>query len=134
MPDQPALLLPTGLLAGRSPVLKVAGSVGLVLAFMIPLALVQDVIGERAGRRAGAIAEIGESWGQAQRVFGPVLAIPYREALSETDVAMNRQPAEREAHLLPDRYVIASRVEPELRRRGLFEAALYRAQPAADPP
>jgi hypothetical protein len=30
---------------------------------------------------------------------------------------MKRQPAEREAHLLPDRYVIASRVEPELRRR-----------------
>jgi inner membrane protein len=127
MPEQPAVPFPTALLTGRSPVLKVIGIVVLVLAFMVPLVVILDVIGERTDRRAGAIAEIGESWGQAQRVFGPVLIIPYREALTEADIAMKRQPVEREAHLLPDRYVIASRVEPELRRRGLFEAVVYRA-------
>ena len=127
MPELPALPLPTAFLTGRSPILKVIGIVALVLGFMIPLVVILDVIGERADRRAGAIAEIGESWGQAQRVFGPVLAIPYREALTEADIAMKRQPSEREAHLLPDRYVISSRVDPELRRRGLFEAAVYRA-------
>jgi inner membrane protein len=128
MPDQPASLPPVWLGAFRSPVLKVAAIVALILAFMVPLALVHNVIVEREARRAGAVAEIGDSWGRAQRVFGPVLAISYREALTEADIAMKRQPVEREAHFLPDRYVIASRIEPELRRRGLFEAAVYRAK------
>jgi inner membrane protein len=85
MPEYPALPL-TAFLTGRAPVLKVAGIVVLVLAFMIPLAIIHDMIGERAARRAGAVAEIGESWGQAQRVFGPVLAIPYREVPTEMDI------------------------------------------------
>jgi inner membrane protein len=117
-----------GLLAVRSPILKVLAIVALALVFLIPLALVRDVISEREGRRAGVIREIGESWGHAQRVFGPILVIPYREALTDADIAMKREPGEGEAQLLPDRYVIASRVEPELRRRGLFEAAVYRAK------
>ena len=128
MSDQPALPLPAGLAAFRSPILKVVAIVGLVLAFLIPLALVHDTIMEREGRRAGAVAEIGKSWGRAQRVFGPVLAISYQEALTSTDIEFKRPPTVREAHLLPDRYVVDSRIDPELRRRGLFEAAVYRTK------
>jgi inner membrane protein len=125
MPDQPTL---PALLTVRSPVLKVASILGLVIAFLLPLALVRDVIVEREGRRAGVVSEIGGSWGRAQRVFGPILVIPYREPLTEGDIAAKREPTERELQILPDRYVIAARIEPELRRRGLFEAAVYRAK------
>lgn len=127
MTDLPSALPPV-LLSIRSPVLKVASIALLALAFLIPLALVRDVISEREGRRTGAVAEIGESWGRAQRVFGPVLAVSYREALTESDIAVKRPATEREAHILPDRYVVAARLDPELRRRGLFEAAVYRAK------
>jgi inner membrane protein len=131
MSDQPESPLPSlspTLLTARSPILKVVAIITLVLAFVIPLSLVRDVIAEREKRRAGAIAEIGESWGRAQRVFGPILAVTYREAPTPLDIEMNRSPSEREVQFLPDRYMIASRIEPELRRRGLFEAAVYRAK------
>lgn len=127
MPQPPSALSPL-LLAFRSPVLKVVAVVLLALAFLIPLALVRGVVTEREGRRAEAVLEIGDSWGRAQRVLGPILAVTYREALTEADIAMKRAATEREVQILPDRYVIASRIEPELRRRGLFEAAVYRAK------
>jgi inner membrane protein len=128
MPDQPALPAALWPFSGRSPILKVVAILALVVAFIVPLTLIYGVIGEREGRRASVVKEIGESWGRAQRVFGPVLIIPYREALTEAAIAAGHQPTEREAHLLPDRYFIAARIEPELRRRGLFETTVYRTR------
>jgi inner membrane protein len=55
-----------------------------------------------------------------------VLVIPYREAQSEAAIAANHPPIEREVYMLPDRYVIAARIDPEVRRRGLFETVVYR--------
>jgi inner membrane protein len=127
MPDQPAVPSFPWPFRGRSPVLKVIAILALVVAFIVPLAMIHGAIGEREGRRLGVVNEIGESWGRAQRVFGPVLVIPYREARSEAAIAANHQPVEREIYLLPDRYAIAARIDPEVRRRGLFETVVYRS-------
>ena len=56
-----------------------------------------------------------------------MLVIPYREALSDAAIAANHLPIEREVYLLPDRYAIAARIDPEVRRRGLFETVVYRS-------
>ena len=126
MPDQPVLLSALWPFPGRSPVLKVVAIVTLVVAFIVPLVLIHGIIAEREGRRLEVGKEIGEAWGQAQRVFGPVLVIPYREAVA-AGFGVDRAPVDREIYVLPDRYVVAARLDPELRRRGLFEAVVYRA-------
>jgi len=49
----------------------------LTSALLIPIAWVQVIVSERAGRRDVAAAEIGTTWGGPQLVAGPVLAVPY---------------------------------------------------------
>ena len=57
---------------------KVLGVAGLALSMLIPLAQVNDLIGERAGRAQEAARQIAVRWGAPQVVGGPVLAVPVR--------------------------------------------------------
>ena len=50
----------------------------LVVLLLVPLALIENLVGERKSRRDTAVAGIAQSWGNPQRVTGPVLVIPYR--------------------------------------------------------
>lgn len=62
----------------RSATFKVATIGLLVLVLLIPLGMIEDTIVERAHTRDAAVAEIGQSWGNAQLIAGPVLILPYR--------------------------------------------------------
>ncbi|MFL6194709.1 MAG: cell envelope integrity protein CreD [Thermoanaerobaculia bacterium] len=98
---------------------------GLVLILLIPLGMVGSLISEREQRQARVVEEIAGVWGKVQVLGGPVLTIPYRQHGKDDkgkDVVWVSY-----ARFLPESLKIEGRVLPERRHRGIFEAAVYRA-------
>ncbi|MDR6289623.1 MULTISPECIES: cell envelope integrity protein CreD [Inquilinus] len=110
-----------------SPSLKVLAIVMLIVAFVLPVFLVSDVIGEREDRYRSVVSEIGNSWGRPQQVTGPILVVPFRVPAERRADGTLPPPLERPLYILPDQYKISASAAPETRRRGLFEAVVYSA-------
>ena len=115
--------LPTA--ASGAPVLKVMLVLAMVLGFLLPLAMVRNVILERQDRQQSVVNEIGQLWGYRQQVLGPILAIPYRDPFINGRGEVDHR--DRTAYFLPDRYDIGADVQSEIRHRGIFEAVVYNA-------
>ena len=111
-------------------------SVGfLVLLLLIPVFMINSLLTERQSRRDGAVKEITSMWGDAQEVVGPVLMVPYRapvKVVRQERVNGRMESVEVEemktvtAFFLPERLEADGSLLPELRRRGIYEAVLYR--------
>jgi inner membrane protein len=104
------------------------GTLGIVmLVLLIPTWMVDGVIREREGWRREAVQEVAATWGGAQAVGGPVLTLPVdargKDAKGKPFVSHDHF-----WHLLPTVLQVEATVEPQLRRRGLFEVPLYRAR------
>lgn len=97
----------------------------LLVGLLAPLGMTWGLVTERAQRRDAVAAEIGAMWGGVQRLSGPVLTIPYRCAPRD---AAAKEACTATAVVLPDSLDITGTVEPDLRRRGVFEAVIYRAR------
>ena len=69
----------------QSPLVRVLFLAGLTLLFVVPLVLVQILVGEREARRRSALIEMGASWGRPQTLVGPLLALPVRQTITEAD-------------------------------------------------
>jgi inner membrane protein len=107
----------------------------LVLVLLIPLAMVHDTLRERRDRHDGAIAEITQSWGRAQRLLGPVLVVPYSyqaETEERTSGGGAREKVIRtfngEAFFLPEQLDVRGELEPSARRRGIYATDVYAAK------
>lgn len=97
----------------------------LVLMLLIPKAMIQGLIYERQSREGEVVQEISESWGGQQTVTGPVLSVPYTEWMEDKD---GKTFATRHTmHFLPQDLHIDGAANHELRKRGIFDAVLYRA-------
>lgn len=107
----------------------------LILLFLIPLAIIKNLIGERLARRDEAVAGITSTWGKPQTIAGPVMVIPYRftartientafsgrrERLVETVENKSR------IYLLPSSLRIDGDLRPDRLHRGIYEAVIYR--------
>ena len=108
-----------------APVLKVVLILAVVIGFLIPLAMIRDVIQERQSRQRSVSQEIGQVWGRQQAVTGPVLAVPFRQGYAVEDGTLRYR--DRTAVFLPDRYVVGAEVLSETRSRGIYEAVVYTA-------
>jgi len=97
----------------------------ILIGLLIPLTMVQSVVGERAARRDSVAAEMSGTWGGAQTIAGPVLIVPYRCSMTETD-GRTRQVTGR-ATFLPEVLDVQGALEPELRKRTLFKVVVYKA-------
>jgi len=64
----------------RTLTIKLAVLGALVLLLWIPLAMVGDLVGERARYQAEARADIARSWGGRQQIIGPVLVQTWQTA------------------------------------------------------
>jgi inner membrane protein len=93
----------------------------LVLGLLIPLAMVGSLVEERQQRQAGVEKEMASTWGEAQTVGGPMLAIPYvmtgADGKRETSVAW----------FLPETLRIDGEVQPQVRSRGIYDLVVYQA-------
>jgi inner membrane protein len=103
--------------------LKAAFIAGLVLVLLVPLFVVQAMVGERESRRAGVEAEIIQARGGEQAVGGPVLTIPF--VVRTEDAAGRVIESTDRIHVLPDSLVVDGTVNAERRRRGIYEAVTY---------
>ena len=97
----------------------------LMVCLMVPLLMVQGVVSERASRRDAAVGEVSGIWGGVQTLGGPVLTVPYR--YTRTDQAGKTTSIVARAYVLPDVLNVDGTVEPEVRRRSLFEVVVYRS-------
>ena len=67
----------------KSNIVKVALIALLAIALFIPVAMIQNLVGERQARRNEAVAGIAEGGGARQTIAGPYLAIPYERSWTE---------------------------------------------------
>jgi len=123
-----------------STVIKLIGVGVLILLLLIPLAMITGVLSERLQRRNEAVSEITSSWGKQQSVIGPVLGIPYQyryKTIKEEDIGggkMQRREIEETAvataYFLPETLNIDGDVQTQTLHRGIYDAAVYRANAA----
>ncbi|HUR40455.1 MAG TPA: cell envelope integrity protein CreD [Verrucomicrobiae bacterium] len=99
----------------------------LVLLLQVPGCMIGELTRERQKSRDDARAEVGQTWGVAQRVAGPVLVIPYRIR----GVDEKNKPVDVETGaivVMPERLGIDGSASAETLRRGLFDVPVYRGQ------
>jgi inner membrane protein len=98
----------------------------LTMALLIPLTWVYSVVTERSSRRDVAVAEISATWGGAQTLGGPVLAVPYTAIWTENTGREIRSACR--AFVLPRDLHVEGRLTPQTRSRGIFDVIVYRAE------
>lgn len=122
----------------NSTILKLLGVGALILVMLIPLVMINGVLQERLTRRNQAVAEITAAWGASQDIIGPVLCVPYRYRMLVTrefpalDGRIDRREVEEtmigNAFFLPDSLQVKGDVQTQLLHRGIYDAAVFRAQ------
>ena len=114
----------------HSATFKLAAIGFLILVLMVPTAMVKSLIHEREDRKEGVINEIGAKWGREQTITGPVISIPFLEHVKDGQGRIIT--ITRHLHILPDTVDIDSRITPEVRYRGIYQAVLYNAAVSFD--
>ena len=106
----------------------------LSLMLLIPLFMVEDLIKERSSRQESVVTEINDKWGEAVNIFGPILKIPYR-SFRERQITNSQNETNIESveeinyfYLLPENLEIISNIKPELKKRGIYETAVYKSR------
>lgn len=99
----------------------------LVLALLIPAAWINFLIEERQDRAGEVVSEISAKWSGSQTLTGPILAIPYSytETVRSSFGAETTEPKSGYAFFLPEKLEANGIVEPQVRRRGIFDAVVY---------
>jgi inner membrane protein len=116
----------------RTPGAKFVVALLLAGLLAIPLLTVYLLNYDRQTQSTTAQASIVEGWGGAQVMAGPIIAIPYQEQVTETANENGRQVTRtnivwRELILSPQTSAIDTRIDPERRRRSIYEAVVYEA-------
>lgn len=102
---------------------------GVLISFLlIPVGMIKDLVSERERTRASAENEVVGKWGGTQQVAGPILTVPYVIRSSRAGGGIDS--LIRYAHFLPEVLQAAGKLDPEIRRRGIFEVALFKADVA----
>jgi len=98
----------------------------LVLVLLIPTAMISDLIREREYTRDEAITEVSKKWGDPQSLVGPVLTVPYkiyRNMGKPTEEIIIEN-----AHFLPAELKISGNLQPQKRRRGIYEVVVFESE------
>ncbi len=113
----------------ESTTLKVIIIIVLIVLFMIPNAMVKELIFERQNTEFQVKKEIGSKWGAPQFLTGPYLVIPYKKKKIVTYNAGEEKIEfyDRELQVLPKTLNISGDLNPLVRKRGIYKAILYDA-------
>ena len=113
----------------NSQLLKILFVGFLIIILQIPIAMIRDVVRERQTRQQEAVEEIASKWGRQQSIIGPMLTIPYRYRITETDRDGRQQIRTelRDVSFLPDTLHVSGNTSCETRYRGIFKVPVYSA-------
>ncbi len=108
-------------------VLKLALIGVLTVVLWIPALMILVLVEERADRQQEVRSEIEAIWGSSQTLRGPVLVVPTRVSYVQSGGSgfVENRPSHR--YFLPANFDVRGRLEPEVRRRSIFEAVVYTA-------
>jgi len=102
----------------------------LVVMLLVPLAQVENLVGERVGMRQMAAQRVAESWGGVQTTAGVLLAIPVDTVRT---VYTNRTEVDRHTlYVLPDTIKVVADAESSSRPVGLYQTPVYTARVQID--
>lgn len=127
-PPSPSVL-PQGFFGRHFASLKVLLIGFLALLFLIPVFMIGEVVYEREYRRDGVAREIARTWGEAQRIAGPVIVLPFRQALPPPKDASDNAPRYQRfnAYFLPDSLTSTVTLDSKVLYRSLYEFPVYTA-------
>ena len=117
----------------RSPSGKLLIAIGIALALTIPLFSIYLLNYDRQSQSRAATSSMTAGWGSAQAVAGPLLVIPYRATATETviqngkNVTTTKQ-VNRELTLAPEAVELSTDINPQVRKRSIYEAVVYDAK------
>lgn len=94
----------------------------LILMLLIPLGMIEGLVNERSQLYDTARADIGQSWGHAQVVGGPIVVVPFSYTRYVNAQSVTVQD---ELYVLPERLEITGRADAEERRRGIYRVPVY---------
>ncbi|MFV0564659.1 MAG: cell envelope integrity protein CreD [Flavobacteriaceae bacterium] len=104
----------------------------LIIVLLIPLVFIQDLIRERSYRQHEVVNEINQQWGNEVLLYGPILRVPYRsyseKIITDGKTKKNYTETIEEvsyAYFFPETLNIASNINPELKKRGIYTTAVY---------
>jgi len=99
----------------------------LILLLMIPSALVDNLITERAVRQQQTINEVSDQYSGSQLIRGPVLVIPYKERTTERNDKGVDVPSEviQNLYVLPNELYYKAKLNSEVRHRGIYQVSVY---------
>ncbi len=116
----------------RNLLLKLGAIAVLIVLLMVPILMIDGMIGERQTLRDGVLEDIARSSSYSQKITGPLLVVPYRKTLREWKTHAKtgrRYLEEREQrgrlYFLPERFALRGAVGTERRARGIYQARLY---------
>ncbi len=117
----------------RSPAFKLGLALAVGLLLSIPLFSVYWLSWDRESQSRAAAGSITSGWGAPQALTGPVLVIPYRATAAETVVEGGKSVTRsrdvmRELTLAPETADLTTDVEPQVRKRSIYEAVVYQAR------
>jgi inner membrane protein len=96
----------------------------LILALLIPAALIQDLVRERQQRQEEVIAEVSSKWAYGQKITGPFLLVPY--TVTEKNDKGQTYNVKYNAYFLPEELNINGQLFPEVRKRSIYSVVLYK--------
>lgn len=95
----------------------------LILLMLIPTAILNNLVNERAQRKQEVIREVSSKWADPQTILGPILAVPYTQSTVQKDGKVITQ--KNLAYFLPSQLNINSDLKTETRHRSIFDVTLY---------
>jgi inner membrane protein len=109
----------------------------LVLLMLIPLFMVEKVVGERQTYHQQVLQDVAQTWGGKQTLVGPVMVVPYTEHFTSVETVADKDGEsrivskdifnDRTAILLPENLEIRADLKEEHRQRGIYDALVYTA-------
>jgi inner membrane protein len=114
-----------GVKSGAASLSKMLFIALLMALLLIPVGMIKDLVTERESRGSAAENDVTGKWGGPQRMAGPILTVPYRVVTK--DDKGNSDTAVEYAHFLPELMDVKGRLDPEIRHRGIFDVALFKA-------
>jgi inner membrane protein len=103
----------------------------MTLVILVPLAMVNGLIGERQSYRRQAVEDVVRAYAGAQAVTGPVLTVPYsemadvEETLRDGTVRVVRKRRESQWTFFPTRLDARGPLVPATRKRGIYEVPVF---------